>query len=200
MNDPVREWIPAYHDGELSAALREQVEAHLPTCPDCRADLAELRALSGLLEESPLALSEPAEAFARRVVGRLPGRQERFAERALRFGLRALPVGLFAAWAFWQAVAAISQGLLLVSGLVPGAGQLVSALIPPAGLSSGEFDLLGFNLLGGLLGVSPVDAAWLDSFGSFVLVSLLLAVVFVGLFLAWLGGWWAYHRSTTMQS
>lgn len=200
MNDPIREWIPAYHDGELTAALREQVEAHLPTCADCRADLAELRALSGLLHEAPLALSETADAFASRVVRRLPGRREAFAARALHFGLRALPVGLFAAWAFWQAVSAISEGLILALGLLPGAGQFAAALIPQVGMPSSDFGLLSLDLLGGLLGVSPVDVPWLDAVGTVTVVSLLLAVVFVGLFLAWLAGWLAYHRTNAAES
>ena len=34
------EWLTAYHDGELDARRRQQVEAHLPECPECRLELA----------------------------------------------------------------------------------------------------------------------------------------------------------------
>ena len=38
--------LDAYHDGELDAAERGRVEAHLATCATCAAELAEIRALS----------------------------------------------------------------------------------------------------------------------------------------------------------
>jgi anti-sigma factor RsiW len=38
--------LDAYHDGELDAAERARVEAHLSTCATCAAELAEMRALS----------------------------------------------------------------------------------------------------------------------------------------------------------
>jgi anti-sigma factor RsiW len=42
--DGSREHLAAYLDGELSAADRAHLEAHLESCPDCRAALAALRA------------------------------------------------------------------------------------------------------------------------------------------------------------
>jgi anti-sigma factor RsiW len=38
--------LDAYHDGELDAAERARVEAHLSACSTCAAELAEMRALS----------------------------------------------------------------------------------------------------------------------------------------------------------
>jgi anti-sigma factor RsiW len=46
--------LDAYYDGELSAARRRQVEAHLEECPTCRAELEQRRRLSALLVETPL--------------------------------------------------------------------------------------------------------------------------------------------------
>lgn len=45
MNCIEGEVLSAYADGECVSAEREAVEKHLPACADCRARLAELRAL-----------------------------------------------------------------------------------------------------------------------------------------------------------
>ena len=42
-------------DGELSAAERDQVEAHLATCADCTAELAALARTLGMLHALPAA-------------------------------------------------------------------------------------------------------------------------------------------------
>ena len=52
--------VHAYHDGELPAADRAAVEAHVAACEPCAAMLDELRSLTRLLAEVPL----PAEADA----------------------------------------------------------------------------------------------------------------------------------------
>ncbi|MGA2497318.1 MAG: zf-HC2 domain-containing protein [Tepidisphaeraceae bacterium] len=59
--------IHAYHDGELSPAARSAAQAHLRQCAECRALLADLRRLSGLLTESPLP-EMPAGAAGRLLV------------------------------------------------------------------------------------------------------------------------------------
>jgi anti-sigma factor RsiW len=46
--------LDAYHDGELDARQRLRFEEHLQACPSCAADLAQLRLLSRLLQQSPL--------------------------------------------------------------------------------------------------------------------------------------------------
>ena len=54
MNEHVTPWLGAYHDGELRGRRLQQVETHLAHCAACRAELEELRALSALLQESPV--------------------------------------------------------------------------------------------------------------------------------------------------
>jgi len=44
--------LSAYHDGEVSGAEREALEAHLAQCPACAAELARLRRLSSLLAQA----------------------------------------------------------------------------------------------------------------------------------------------------
>lgn len=46
--------IARYFDGRLGAAAAAEVEAHLPGCADCAAELAQLRALSAALRSAPL--------------------------------------------------------------------------------------------------------------------------------------------------
>lgn len=45
--------LDAYHDGELSAAERLAVEAHLCSCPSCAAELAAMREISGAFAIAP---------------------------------------------------------------------------------------------------------------------------------------------------
>ncbi len=57
--------LSAYLDGALAPADRAAVEAHLDTCPACRAHLAQLRGVSALIA------SLPAPAPSRRLTPRL---------------------------------------------------------------------------------------------------------------------------------
>jgi hypothetical protein len=43
-----------YHDGELPIEQREVLERHLASCPECSAQLAELRGLSELFAAEPV--------------------------------------------------------------------------------------------------------------------------------------------------
>jgi hypothetical protein len=52
----VRADLSAYLDGALAAARRSEVDAHLATCPSCRASLAELRSTALLIGALPAAL------------------------------------------------------------------------------------------------------------------------------------------------
>lgn len=45
---PFSQQLSAYHDGELDAHARAAFEGHLQQCSACAAQLAQLRALSGL--------------------------------------------------------------------------------------------------------------------------------------------------------
>jgi Putative zinc-finger len=64
MNCAMREHLGVYALGAADAAERALVEAHLASCPECRAELALLEPLPGLLARVPLSLvaasSEPA--------------------------------------------------------------------------------------------------------------------------------------------
>src|SRR4051812_27437271 len=46
--------VSAYHDGELPVGQRGSVEKHVAECDECRAMLAELRAISAMVSASAL--------------------------------------------------------------------------------------------------------------------------------------------------
>jgi anti-sigma factor RsiW len=198
MDDHVSPWIGAYIDGELIGALREQVEAHLTTCPACRAELAEMRALSSLLRRQPLPASPASDAaFAAAVVNRLPSVPSPWTRRAMQAAWQGAPLVLFLVWAFFQSVLTISGIVLIALQFIPGAQAAVANLLPftAGALTSGTGlleGLLHLDLLHSLTpgavssGISLVD--WISPL---FLVQLALLAVTAGLFLAWLASWWA---------
>ncbi|MHB0996214.1 MAG: anti-sigma factor family protein [Elusimicrobiales bacterium] len=68
-----KENLSAYLDGELPAVERSLVEAHLADCPDCRAVLGQLNAVSGLVKKHVM---EPVPASLEKKVlrGAAPAR------------------------------------------------------------------------------------------------------------------------------
>jgi hypothetical protein len=80
MNCAMSVHLGVYALGAADAAERSLVEAHLPSCPVCRVELARLEPLPGLLARVPLSLVEAGSARAR-----LPG-QAAAAERSVPAG------------------------------------------------------------------------------------------------------------------
>ena len=91
-----RQWISAKLDGELDAARRQLLEAHLADCAQCRAFAAELAGLDGSLDL--LSAPEPPEGFTGRVLSEL-GNEQPVAAAAGGWHefLRPAPLGLSAA-------------------------------------------------------------------------------------------------------
>jgi len=193
-NDYVKEWLGAYLDGELSADRRNWVEEHLETCPACQQELLELRALSGLLHADPA----PApflvqKAFSRQVLKQLPRPVQPAWQRALRIGLRFTPLGLFGAWAFFQAVIWVSSALLYALSLFPQAEGWLAALAPgwyPAGdgLLEQLFSLSGLSDLTAGIG----GTIW---FGPLMVINLAFLALLAILFFAWLAGIYSHQRA-----
>lgn len=189
MNGHVTEWLGAYLDGELSAARRQKVQAHLNACAACQAELESLRRVSALLQSAPMPEFTPADAFASRLAQRLP-RQRTDEKPAGRPSLLwyLVPALILAAWFFYQTT-------LAVSGLANLLDEMSGLGIQPVT----EGHSLWFSALTGLLGV------WLGSLPQAVLafvdrLSLFAADVLGRLFwqaliglvyLAWLAIWWS---------
>jgi anti-sigma factor RsiW len=103
----VKRLLPPFLDEELSGRVRDVVEAHLASCPACRAELEALRADMGLLEQ--VDTPEVPPFLITRVMAEVRGRR-RTAPRGLARLVGSLAAGLVVA-------VSIGAGVLFGSGL-----------------------------------------------------------------------------------
>lgn len=204
--DHVREWLQAYHDGELTAKQAARVEEHLAVCEACCEELEALAELSTLLQAAPAAqpaLSE--EQFAAQVALQLPRRVEHVpGAKVVNAGWRLVPLVLVSAWAIGQAVWTLTRGLLTL--LTLGLGEEIVATVLPQGITGpGPFGLSG---LLELLGLSRLAPSLQGPFGvgewlvPLALFNVVLPAVFVLLLWSWVGSWWAHrqHQARTANN
>ena len=62
--DRVRDLLPELHHGELTSAVRHEVDAHLSSCAECREMLAFVRRVDGERPEAPASALGAARAAA----------------------------------------------------------------------------------------------------------------------------------------
>jgi hypothetical protein len=120
MNCPIMMSLGVYVLGAADSAERQRLEAHLPSCPACQAELRRLAPLPGLLAGIPERMREPARA---------PGRQATRPPRALPHGGARLP------WAVGAAAclaAAVTGGFWFSSSLAQHAAALTFTGANPA--------------------------------------------------------------------
>jgi hypothetical protein len=202
-NEHVTTWLGAYHDGELRGLRLQKVETHLAHCETCRAELAELRALTTLLQTSPApkSLTQP-DRFVAQVGLRLPRRPVQPTwKRALEVGWRLTPVGLLGAWVFVQAA-------LLVSGVILRALQfglgsdVIASWLPVS--QQGSWLATALNLSSANLnGLGRMVSQLLSNGGplGWGLMLNLLSVVVIGLlYLSWLASWWARRQHSREET
>lgn len=90
--------LSAYHDGELDAARRAEIDRHLLECAACLAQLSELQLLSGMFASAPMpALSE---AGFRRVHAKVDSAMEQGIIRLARV-LSAVAACIVLIGSFW---------------------------------------------------------------------------------------------------
>ena len=174
------EWLSAYYDGELDAARRQQVEAHLPTCADCQRELAAMESLSQALSaDEPAAGAITGSAafwhnLRPQLVDRLPARQTAEGTGGLNILVRWLPgVGLL-----------LVNGAVQVGAVAGAVLVLISAQLPAAPAWAARMEhLAASSTLGWLSWVVPADLGGLGLFALWIIISAGLAV----LYLAWLG-------------
>ena len=119
--------LGVYVLGAAGTEERQRLEAHLPTCPACRAELTRLAPLPGLLAGIPESMRDTARSPGRQTWSpgrqtRSPGRQARRPARVLRPGGTRLRAAGAAAC---LAAAAVTAGVWLSSG---SGGQHAAAL------------------------------------------------------------------------
>jgi predicted anti-sigma-YlaC factor YlaD len=198
MAEHVIEWLNAYQDGELHGQRKEQVEAHLKSCPSCQLELVELRRLLQCLRLVALPDAfPPADRFSTQVMLRLPRRSE-----GSTWGLSTvvgwwlIPSLILGSWVFVQAV-------FLLSTLVWGAGQtgLLGSVVgfletepSGAGLMTSAFHWLGVLPAG----ASQQIANLTESIGWNILLFGVLEAGLGVLYLGWLAVWW-YNRKSHLE-
>jgi len=136
----IQDWLPAYLEGEVGAAMRGRVEAHLAECAPCAAELAELRLARALVESSPA--PEPTPEFwnvfredVRRRIASVPPPRPAAVRRLLAW-IRAVP--------FLQPLPALGAAAALGLFL---ALALVQAPRPPAEIAAaGDVLEIGMEL------------------------------------------------------
>lgn len=149
MSEHILDWLPAYHDGELSARRRQRVENHLRDCPSCRAELQALTDLSALLKSDPLPQPISPERFAAQVQLLLP-RSVSVRPKVERLPIWVLgaPLALIVAWAFLQAALWVASAALEASAFFPVfAGWFAGSLDMPETLPLFSLILLGIAVV-----------------------------------------------------
>jgi len=171
--------IAPYHDLELGPRRAKRVELHLADCAECRAKLAEMDRLAGVLAEDKLpdAFSS-AETFRSRVLLCLHRRQPRQSDPlfwAWFFVPASLVLVLFAVQVLWFALGSVG----MVSRIAQWSGVEMSALSArlPDAVSTAS-PALEFVFGSPLRDVMQI--------GGFMFIYLLLLVVFV-LYAGWVG-------------
>lgn len=198
MVEHVNEWLGAYLDGELHGWRLQQVENHLAECQECSAELAELRSLSNLLQETSMEEDfTPVDRFATQVLLRLPRQQEpSLRSRTLRAGWWLAPAALLGAWTFAQTV-------MVVSWLVWAAGQAGLLGVAAAWLQ----DVPQYNLWlhttlslfnGDLVSAQPA-LSLAESWGQAFLTQVTWLTVLAGLYWTWLALWWLRRQRLARQ-
>ena len=147
-------------DDELPAAERDELMAHLHTCPDCGREWRALLALDLLFRQTPLLM--PAVDFATRTLGLLPDRRVRVRALGALYGFLLLcgvvPLVVGAFLAVRYAVILRQPSLLshLWESLV-GAGRVAATVVDALFAGAGRFVV-----------EQPVVIGWLIVLAGFV--------------------------------
>ncbi|MGB7539341.1 MAG: zf-HC2 domain-containing protein [Anaerolineales bacterium] len=186
MNRHLEQWLDAYLDGELDAIQARQAEAHLESCPACRAELEQRRALSPLLrEEPPVEGSKSEQRFVAEVGLRLQRnpavRRETARPSAVVWGM--IPIVLTLVWAFIQTAFFVSGVVESIPGAADAVAQDLSAGIPQ--LAMPEIIRDGIGWLG-----TPGWSGW-SAIGLWITL-LVVSLLFTG----WFAGWWISLRAS----
>lgn len=129
--------LSEYRDGALDASARTEVERHLASCADCRAELAgDERAARAFFRPAQAPSPFATEAFVARVMSRVAERAEPLAWLSARWLVPALGVGFaMLALSFGstpRGAAVDPASALLVAGMDRGAAASAAPESPAA--------------------------------------------------------------------
>ncbi len=116
------EWLDAYLDGEVAGERRAALEAHLPSCPGCAAELRQLGRLHGLLDQELGAATVGGRASFERLWARCASLDRPPARRIGRRGWRRVAVPV--------AAGALAAGAALAVSWWLGAGPVAGPAEP----------------------------------------------------------------------
>ncbi len=163
MNPHVNEWLAAYHDGELPAYRRHQVEKHIQDCLTCRAELESFVELSSLLKTDPVPLQTPPQRFAAQVQLRLPrAASSRTLQRdgQLPRWVIGIPFVLIIVWAFLAAAIKVTTFVLTADQLFGPREAIFSGWVKTESLLNTSANLILFHVIL-LICTSILFAAWM---------------------------------------
>jgi anti-sigma factor RsiW len=176
MNQHVLDWLPAYHDGELSASRQRQVEDHLAACPTCLAELESLDGLSTLLKADHMPDLTSSERFSAQVQLRLPRNLQPKAVKngkALPRWVLGAPLALITVWAFLQAALWLTAFLINANQALGLQNLLFAGWAVTGDLIKTAANLLAINV--GLLVVTTI------------------------MWSVWMAFWWAWRNNQNLE-
>jgi hypothetical protein len=198
MIEHITDLLGTYLDGELHGLRLRQVEDHLEKCAACRKELAELRDLSTLLQETiPTEAFTSTDRFVANLMLNLPRRPETVSPRKpLGFIWWLVPVGVMGAWIFLRTVITVST-LVTTADLTGLFGNTA------AWLQSNSLNSLWFSASMGLFGnqVQGSGRTALDLlnnfsvFGSSIIIQLAWQAGIALVYWVWLGLWWNRRKA-----
>jgi predicted anti-sigma-YlaC factor YlaD len=187
----MREKLGAYLDGELRGHALSEMQAHLQTCPECQAELDELRQLSHLLRTAPQPEFTPASRFASQLMFKLPRREETSQRQKVQsWAVWLIPATLLAAMVFIQVTTTLTALLTWAghAGWLRGAAAWVIPSQEQVSWVAATQALLGNSLTMG----TQANLEWINDVGLFlvnVIVPFFWQIVITIMYWAWLAVW-----------
>jgi anti-sigma factor RsiW len=166
MNPHVNEWLAAYHDGELPAYRRGQVEKHIQDCSTCRAELESFAELSSFLKVDQMPHQTPPQRFAAQVQLRLPRAASSHTlqkEGQLPRWVMGIPLILVIVWAFLAAAIRVTTLVLAADqaiGVEGGREAIFSSWVQTESLLNTSANLILFHAIL-LVGTTVLWSTWM---------------------------------------
>ena len=150
-------------DDELPAAERDELMAHLHTCPECGREWRALLAIDMLFRQTPLLM--PAVDFATRTLALLPNRRVRVRALGALYGLLLLcglvplALGIFLAGRYASVLGQPALLEQIVSSLV-GVGRVATTVVSALFAGAGRFVIEQPAVIGWMIILAGLVFLW----------------------------------------